>query len=138
MELAGCEVTCPVCGKGFTVSGPLKEAQKTARIVFEPEPDGQKGHWVADVRVLVINAPPSYIQLLIEVPHGWTLPMDGNLPGEALEAVRKVVGARFPHSPVTLTKVRVADAAALRRSADHPDYAGGFCRVWSIGKGSSI
>jgi hypothetical protein len=137
-ELAGTEVTCPSCSNAFNVPLPPK-ANETARITLPPcdaaaGANGQKRHWVVDMRVLVVNSPPGYIQMLVEVPDSWRLPTDGNLPEAASEAVKKAASERFPRCPATPTKVHAADAIALKRISEPFNYSNEYCRVWFLGK----
>jgi ribosomal protein S27E len=138
VELAASEVTCPVCGKAFIVPTPPKLNQ-TARITI-PDDDAelagndQVNHWMVDVRVLVLRAPPVYIQTIIEVPRSWALPADGVLPEHALETLTKAVRTRYPQCPVTPTKIRIADAEALKRVSEQAGYRDGNCRVWNLGR----
>ena len=137
MDLAGVQVTCPACSRPFTVPAPPKP-NKTARIILPPAGDephliSQKWYWLVDARVLVVNAPPTYIQLMIEVPDTWALPMDANLPEPASQAIKAALSAKFPHCPSTPTKIRVADHGSLKRTSDPPDHSNASCRVWFLG-----
>jgi ribosomal protein S27E len=122
-DLAGAEVQCPVCGNAFTIPS--------------PGVNDREGHWIVDVRVRMIGAPPAFVQMLVEVPNSWSLSPDGVLPEVAFEAVRKAASSRFPHNPVTPTNVRIADNGALGRVAEQTDYSNEFCKVWMLGKSSA-
>jgi len=136
VDLAGSEVTCPVCDQAFVVPAPPKP-NETTRITLLPDPistNGQSRYWIVDVRVLVINAPPQYVQLITEVPNSWPLPKDGRLPEEASEAVRKTVSAKFPRCPATPTRIQMADAVSLKRISGSSCHSYQHCRVWLLGK----
>ena len=141
MELAGLQVNCPTCGKPFNVPAPSKSAL-AAQVPFDAvkTPVSAKDrtrHWLVDVRVLLVGVPPIYIELLVEVPNTWTLSADGTLPDAALEAVKKAVSMRYPQSPSTRTKVRVADAGSLQRMPEQADYRNESCQIWFLGKMTS-
>ncbi len=138
-ELAGLEVNCPACSNAFVVSAPPK-ASETARIDLNGH-GGDRGagkrHWVVDLRVLVTKAPPVYLQTLVEVPNAWTLPTDAQLPAEASEVIRRAVSARFPRSPVTTTRIHMAQNGVLKRISEHTDFTNESCRVWMLGRAAA-
>ncbi len=141
VELAGLEVNCPTCGMAFNVPAPADPNQTEQVILTQGHADAtasdQMQHWLVDVRVLVVGAPPAYMEMLIEVPQYWVLPKDNTLPAMALELVKKAVKIKFAPCPVTPTKVRTANLEALWRVSDPPDFTDGGCRVWFLGKHST-
>jgi hypothetical protein len=132
-------VDCPTCGHPFIVPAPPEPTSDThVTLLLDPTPTNpQKRYWIIDVRVLVINAPPQYFQLITEVPITWTLPKDGKLPYEASEAIRKTISAKFPRCPVTPTKIQLADALAIKRISGASPHSDQNCRVWMLGKTAS-
>ena len=128
-ELAGISVACPSCAVELVIPQPPPTAAPINETVKQ---------WTVDVRVLVLRAPPIYIQTLIEAPKGWVLSADGLLPEPALEAVTKAVGARYARCPITPIKVRPADAEALKKTTTRTDYSDENCKVWLLGRPSSI
>ena len=129
-ELAGSEVTCPVCETSFRLSAP----PGTAFPAGGKSVTDQVKHWIVDARILLLRAPPGYVKTLMEVPKSWILPQDGNLPGPAFEAVTKAIRTRFPECPITPVKVRVADPDALKRISGQTDYRNESCKAWFLGR----
>ena len=123
-------MTCPTCGGWLTVPTPSAPTQPAAE---RPKTDQVK-QWMVDVRVLVQRAPPTYIKMLVEVPKGWVLPADCNLPEAAFEVVAKAIKARYPQCPMTPVKVRAADPEALRSMSGQTDFRNDSCRVWMLGR----
>jgi hypothetical protein len=135
VELAGVAVNCPTCTREFIVPDPPGPA------LPDPPPevsgaqiDHEVKHWVVDLRVLILGAPPIYISMLIEVPIQWPLPPDRTLPPLAQDAITHAVHARFPHCPATPVKVRPACEDALKRVPPNAEYCDECCRVWLLGK----
>jgi hypothetical protein len=99
--------------------------------------DAQAKYWRADVRVLVLGAPPLYIKVLVEVPKAWILPADGVLPEQALDAVKNAVRSKYPRCPITPAKLGVADAESLKRTSGQHDFSNAICKVWLLGRAAS-
>jgi len=129
-EILGMEVQCPICAGPFIVTQPA-DASRPAHGEDSKE---MVKHWTVDVRMLAVGSPPTYFKALVEVPKGWMLPR-GKDPCEPVFAtVTHAMHTRFPQRPVTPVEVHNADAGALKRCCEPPDYCDACCRVWLLGK----
>jgi hypothetical protein len=126
IEDSGREAPCPTCGASLTIPFPAgPEVELPAQNAVK--------HWTVDVRVLVPGVPPIYLKMLMEVPKTWVLTPAGGLPHAALDAVTRAAKSKYPNRPITPSKVRIADADALKRKAENCDYSDGCCKVWALG-----
>jgi hypothetical protein len=129
-EIIGASTNCPVCGGAVTIPAPADTAQ--------PLPENPAGdqveHWMVDVRVLLPRTPPTYFKILVEVPKGLVSAQNVTAPEPVFQVVTHAIKAKYPQSPVTPLTVHSADAEAMKRRFDDPDYSESSCKVWLLGR----